>query len=146
MNKKLGYIHFWVTLISAYGVFFPMHYMGLAGVPRRYYQNFEFFSGFSDLNAVISVFAIIGGLVQFVFVFNFFYSMFKGPKAPKNPWNASTLEWTTPVEHIHGNWPGEIPTVHRWPYDYSLPNGEERDFVPQDEPLSEKEKVAEHAH
>ncbi|MFZ4061269.1 MAG: cytochrome c oxidase subunit I [Bacteroidia bacterium] len=146
MNKKLGYLHFWVTLISAYGVFFPMHYMGLAGVPRRYYQNFEFFSGFSDLNMVISIFAIVGGLVQFVFVFNFFYSMFKGPKAPQNPWNSATLEWTTPVKHLHGNWPGEIPTVHRWPYDYSLPNGEERDFIPQDEPLSEKEKQAEPAH
>lgn len=141
MNNTLGYIHFWLTLISAYGVFFPMHYMGLAGVPRRYYQNPEFFDNFADLNQIVSIFAIIGGLSQFIFVFNFVYSAIKGPKAPKNPWNSTTLEWTTPVKHIHGNWPGELPTVHRWPYDYSLPGHEEVDFIPQDVPLSEKEKA-----
>jgi cytochrome c oxidase subunit I len=140
MNKTLGYIHFWVTLIAAYGVFFPMHYMGLAGVPRRYYQNPEFFDGFADMNTVISIFAIVGGLVQFVFVFNFIYSALKGPKAPKNPWKAATLEWTTPVEHIHGNWEGDLPTVHRWPYDYSLPGSDsENDFVDQTTPLSKEE-------
>lgn len=145
MNNKLGYAHFWLTLISAYGVFFPMHYLGLAGVPRRYYNYtaFEIFNGFADLNTLISIFAIIGGLAQFIFVFNFIYSAIKGPKAPQNPWNSTTLEWTTPVEHIHGNWPGAIPEVHRWPYDYSLPDREE-DFVPQTEPLKEEEK--EHAH
>lgn len=143
MNNKLGYIHFWITLIGAYGVFFPMHYMGLAGVPRRYYQNPEFFDGFADLNTVISIFAIVSGLAQFIFVFNFIYSALKGPKAPENPWNSNTLEWTTPVKHMHGNWPGDIPTVHRWPYDYSLPNGEEADFIPQTKPLSEKEKQTE---
>lgn len=145
MNNKLGYAHFWLTLISAYGVFFPMHYLGLAGVPRRYYNYtaFEIFNGFADLNTLISIFAIIGGLAQFIFVFNFIYSAIKGPKAPQNPWNSTTLEWTTPVEHIHGNWPGAIPEVHRWPYDYSLPDREE-DFVPQTEPLKEEEKV--HAH
>ncbi len=146
MNNKLGYLHFWVTLIGAYGVFFPMHYMGLAGVPRRYYQNPEFFDGFADLNTVISIFAIIGGLAQFIFVFNFIYSALKGPKAPENPWNSTTLEWTTPVKHVHGNWPGEIPTVHRWPYDYSLPNGEESDFILQTKPLTEKEKQAAEHH
>jgi len=145
MNNKLGYAHFWITLISAYGVFFPMHYLGLAGVPRRYYNYtaFEIFNGFADLNTLISVFAIIGGLGQFIFLFNFIYSAIKGPKAPQNPWNSTTLEWTTPVEHLHGNWPGAIPEVHRWPYDYSLPD-REQDFVPQTEPLKEEEKV--HAH
>jgi len=147
MNNRLGYVHFWLTLISAYGVFFPMHYMGLAGVPRRYYQNFEVFSGYSDLNTVISLFAFLGAVAQFIFVLNFFYSALRGPKAPMNPWGASTLEWTTPVEHIHGNWPGEIPAVHRWPYDYSLPEREE-DFVPQTEPLTpqEEKQLAEHPH
>jgi cytochrome c oxidase subunit 1 len=145
MNNKLGYIHFWVTLTSAYGVFFPMHYLGLAGVPRRYYNYtaFEMFNGFADLNTIISIFAIVGVLVQFVFVFNFIYSALKGPKAPQNPWQSTTLEWTTPVEHLHGNWPGEIPAVHRWPYDYSLPD-KESDFIPQTEPLAANEK--EHAH
>lgn len=147
MNNKLGYVHFWLTLISAYGVFFPMHYLGLAGLPRRYYQNFEMFAWAADINTMISLFAILGAVAQFLFVFNFFYSAVRGPKAPKNPWLSTTLEWTTPVEHIHGNWPGEIPAVHRWPYDYSLPDREE-DFVSQDEPLTPEEEkhLEEHPH
>ena len=140
MNKKLGYIHFWITFISAYGVFFPMHFLGLAGLPRRYYTNsaFPMFDGLSDINEIITSFAILGGLVQLLFVFNFFYSIFKGTKATENPWGSNTLEWTTPIERIHGNWPGEIPSVHRWAYDYSKP-GSERDFIPQTEPLKEGE-------
>ena len=67
----------------------------------------------------MTVFAIIGGIAQIVFLVNFFMSIYKGKVASKNPWRANTLEWTTPVEHIHGNWPGEIPEVYRWPYDYS---------------------------
>jgi len=141
MNNKLGYVHFWVTIVCAYGVFWPMHYLGLAGVPRRYYSNtaFPMFDSLQDINILITIFVIIGGTAQLVFLFNFFYSMFKGPKAPQNPWRATTLEWTTPVEHIHGNWPGAIPEVYRWPYDYSVPGAEE-DFIPQNVPLSEKEK------
>ena len=140
MNKKLGYLHFWVTFISAYGVFFPMHFLGLAGLPRRYYTNsaFPMFDNLTDINIIITFFAIVGGLVQLVFVFNFFYSIFKGSKASTNPWEANTLEWTTPIERIHGNWPGEIPSVHRWPYDYSKP-GADKDFVMQTEPLKEGE-------
>ena len=145
MNKKLGYAHFWLTFISGYGVFFPMHFMGLAGVPRRYYSNSEFplFDAFIDMQVLITVFAIIGSLAQILFFFNFFYSMFRGPKASQNPWRANSLEWTTPVEHIHGNWPGELPTVHRWAYDYSKP-GKEEDFVPQIVPLEEGEVDGEH--
>jgi len=140
MNKTLGYLHFWVTFICAYGVFFPMHFLGLAGLPRRYYTNssFPMFDGLTDINEVITFFAIIGGLVQLIFVFNFFYSIFKGSKSTQNPWKSNTLEWTAPIERMHGNWPGEIPTVHRWPYDYSKP-GAERDFIPQTEPLKEGE-------
>ena len=141
MNKKLGYLHFWVTFICAYGVFFPMHFLGLAGLPRRYYTNSDFpmFDELTDINQLITTFAIVGGLIQFIFVFNFFYSIFKGTKATKNPWESNTLEWTTPIERIHGNWPGEIPTVHRWPYDYSKP-GADKDFIPQTEPLKEGEE------
>jgi cytochrome c oxidase subunit 1 len=141
MNNKLGYLHFWITIISAYGVFWPMHYLGLAGVPRRYYSNtaFPMFDALVDINVIITIFVIIGGTAQLIFLFNFFYSIFKGPKAPQNPWRGTSLEWTTPVEHIHGNWPGEIPEVHRWPYDYSIP-GADADFIPQNVPLSEKEK------
>ena len=140
MNKKLGYFHFWVTFISAYGVFFPMHFLGLAGLPRRYYTNsaFPMFDGLTDINEVITFFSIIGGLVQLLFIFNFFYSIFKGTKASQNPWKSNTLEWTAPIERIHGNWPGEIPTVERWPYDYSKP-GADDDFIPQDVPLTEGE-------
>ena len=142
MNKKLGYLHFWVTFICAYGVFFPMHFLGLAGLPRRYYTNsaFPMFDELTDINQLITTFAIVGGLIQFIFVFNFFYSIFKGTKATKNPWESNTLEWTTPIERMHGNWPGEIPTVHRWPYDYSKP-GAEKDFIPQTEPLKEGEEA-----
>ena len=140
MNKSMGYIHFWLTFISAYGVFFPMHFTGLAGLPRRYYSNAEFpiFDELQDINVIITLFAILGGLAQLIFFFNFFYSMWRGPKAPKNPWKSNTLEWTTPVEHMHGNWPGEIPAVHRWAYDYSKP-GYDEDFVPQDVPLKDGE-------
>ena len=148
MNTRLGYAHFWVTIIGAYGVFFPMHFVGLAGAPRRYY-DYSSYSEFDnnsfelmvDLNEIISAFAIIAAVGQVLFLFNFFYSIFRGPKAPQNPWNSTTLEWTTPVEHIHGNWPGELPTVHRWPYDYSKP-GATSDFITQDTPLEEGE--AEH--
>ncbi|NDD35243.1 MAG: cytochrome c oxidase subunit I [Flavobacteriia bacterium] len=140
MNKTLGYWHFWLTFVSAYGVFFPMHFTGLAGLPRRYYSNAEFpiFDELQDINVIISMFAILGGIAQLIFIFNFFYSMWRGPKAPQNPWKSNTLEWTTPVEHIHGNWPGEIPAVHRWPYDYSKP-GHDEDFAPQTTPLKDGE-------
>jgi len=132
MNKTLGYFHFWFTFISAYLVFFPMHFMGLAGVPRRYYQFtlVKEFGVWADVNILITVAAIIGGVAQLFFIFNFFYSIFKGKKAEQNPWQSNSLEWSTPVEHIHGNWPGEIPTVYRGPYEYSRPDREE-DFFPQ---------------
>ncbi len=141
MNNKLGYAHFWLTIVCAYGVFFPMHFVGLAGAPRRYYEytNFPMFDHVVDLNIVISVFAILAAFAQVIFLYNFFYSIFRGQKASKNPWKSNTLEWTTPVEHIHGNWPGEIPTVYRWPYDYSKP-GMPDDFVPQTVPLLNEEE------
>jgi cytochrome c oxidase subunit 1 len=91
-----------------------------------------------DLNPIISVFAIIGALSQLIFLFNFFYSIFRGQPATENPWHANTLEWTTPVEHVHGNWPGALPEVHRWAYDYSNPDYEE-DYVLQITPLKEGE-------
>lgn len=137
LNNKLGYVHFWLTFISAFGTFMPMHFIGLAGVPRRYYTNSEFplFDNMVDINQMVTVFAIVGGLAQFIFVINFFYSIYRGQKAVQNPWQANTLEWTTPVEHIHGNWDGPLPEVHRWPYDYSKP-GKDTDFVPQTVPLA----------
>jgi cytochrome c oxidase subunit I len=141
MNTKMGYAHFWITFICAFGVFFPMHFIGLAGAPRRYYSYSEFpmFDGVMDLNVLVTVFAIIGALAQVLFTYNFFYSLSRGPRASQNPWRSNTLEWTTPVEHIHGNWPGPLPVVHRWPYDYSKP-GKEEDFVPQTVPLDPNEE------
>ena len=141
LNTKLGFAHFWLTIVCGYGVFFPMHFVGMAGAPRRYYEYsaFEFLSTTADLNPVISVFAIVGAISQLLFLFNFFYSIFRGQEATENPWEANTLEWTTPVAHVHGNWPGALPEVHRWAYDYSNPAFEE-DFVPQTVPLGDGEE------
>lgn len=140
LNSRLGYLHFWMTIIAGYGVFFPMHFVGLAGAPRRYYDytNYPMFDATIDLNILMSVFAIVAAVAQAIFLLNFFYSIFRGQRASQNPWRSNTLEWTTPVEHIHGNWPGALPVVHRWPYDYSRPDKEE-DFVPQNVPLEEGE-------
>jgi cytochrome c oxidase subunit 1 len=143
MNNKLGYVHFWLTLVCGYGVFFPMHFVGMAGAPRRYYDysEFPFLDWVMNLNPIISVFAIVGAAAQILFLINFFHSIFYGQAATQNPWASNTLEWTTPVKHLHGNWPGAIPEVHRWAYDYSNPEHEE-DFVPQVVPM----KPGEHAH
>jgi cytochrome c oxidase subunit 1 len=135
MNNILGYLHFWVTIIGAYLIFWPMHYEGLAGVPRRYldYRPWTSFNHFGDLNKMISIVSIIVFAVQLMFVFNFFYSIWKGRKVTTlNPWNSTTLEWTTPIKPGHGNWVGEIPEVHRWAYDYSK---EGRNYIPQTEPI-----------
>ncbi|WP_208646793.1 cytochrome c oxidase subunit I [Pedobacter jejuensis] len=138
MNAKLGYLHFWLTFIAAYLVFFPLHFLGLDGVPRRYYAftEFEFMKKWLTVNVFVTWAAIMAALAQVAFLFNFFYSIFKGKVAPQNPWESNTLEWTAPVEHLHGNWPGEIPTVYRWPYDYSKP-GHDVDFIPQTVPFSQ---------
>ena len=138
MNEKLGYLHFWLTFAGAYLVFFPMHFMGLDGVPRRYYAFTEFPSmqRWLSVNMFITWAAIMAAVAQVAFLFNFIYSIFFGKKTTQNPWNSNTLEWTAPVEHIHGNWPGEIPTVYRWPYDYSKP-GHDEDFIPQNVPHSQ---------
>lgn len=142
MNNTLAYIHFWVTICAAYLIFWPMHYMGLGGLPRRYYSDaaFETFNKFADLNMFISTVAAISFCVQLLFVFNFFYSIWRGKKVTsQNPWESNTLEWTTPINPGHGNWVGEIPEVHRWSYDYSKP-GHEKDFVPQTVPMTAQEK------
>ena len=148
MNKNLGYVHFWITIVGVYGVFFPMHFIGLAGLPRRYYEvtSFPYFDDLANVNVMITLFAILAAGAQVIFVYNFVRSIFYGKLATQNPWKSNTLEWTTPVEHIHGNWPGEIPAVYRWPYDYSKTNedGEYvipgQDFVPQTVPLQENEE------
>ena len=139
LNNTLGYIHFWVTIIGAYLIFWPMHYEGLAGVPRRYLdlRGWHNFNKFDDLNKMITIVAMIVFAMQLMFIFNFFYSIFKGRKVrSENPWGSNTLEWTTPINPGHGNWPGEIPEVHRWPYDYGKDG---REFIPQTEPIGPNE-------
>ena len=141
MNDTLGKIHFWGTLVGAYAIFWPMHYLGIAGVPRRYYRfdNFDTFRHFETMNQFITISAIIVFGLQVLFVINFFYSIWKGKKmTTKNPWGAATLEWTTPINVGHGNWPGKLPTVQRWPYDYGK-NGHE--FISQIQPETEEEKL-----
>jgi len=142
MNETLGKLHFWGTMIGAYAVFWPMHYIGMAGVPRRYYRfdTFDSFNQFGALNEFITVAAIIVFFLQVVFVVNFFYSIWKGRRLTEaNPYNASTLEWTTPIDAGHGNWPGKLPAVQRWPYDYGKDG---REFYPQVEPVGEEESEA----
>jgi cytochrome c oxidase subunit 1 len=144
MNNTMAYIHFWVTFAGAYLIFWPMHYEGLAGMPRRYveYQGWASFNQFGDLNRFISTVAMVVFAVQLMFVFNFFYSIFKGRKVTtQNPWQANTLEWTTPIHPGHGNWPGEIPEVHRWAYDYGKDGSKDgKDFILQTEPLGADEQ------
>ena len=132
MDPKLGTLHFWLTFASLYLVFFPMHFQGLGGVPRRYYSftAFDFTEGFVDLNLFITAAAFLGGLSQVIFLYNLIVSIRRGKPAPENPWDSNAMEWTTPINPGHGNWPGDIPTVYRWPYDYSKP-GIKRDFLPQ---------------
>ncbi len=142
MNNTLGYIHFFITFIGAYVIFWPMHYEGVAGMPRRYYsfENWESFKQFADLNQMISYASIVVFFAQMVFVFNFFISIWRGRKVTSsNPWNATSLEWTTPIHPGHGNWDGPIPQVHRWAYDYR-DNGEGQDFIMQHIPLKEGEE------
>jgi len=139
MNETLGKIHFWGTMIGAYVIFWPMHYIGMAGVPRRYYRfdSFQAFGQFETINQVITIATIITFGLQLLFVLNFFYSIWKGRRATSlNPWKSNTLEWTTPIQPGHGNWEGDIPEVHRWPYDYSSAEAQEADFIPQNIPPS----------
>ena len=139
MNETLGKIHFWGTMVGAYCVFWPMHYLGMAGVPRRYYSfdTFDTFSHFGDINKFITISAIVVFALQILFIINFFYSIFKGKVVTsRNPWGATTLEWTTPINAGHGNWSGKLPTVQRWAYDYGKDG---KEFIPQIVPLADGE-------
>ena len=139
LNETLGKFHFWVTFIGLYCIYYPMHYLGILGVPRRYYAT-----GLTDfipesaqpLNAGISIAAIIVASTQLVFLYNLAVSTTRGKPAGDNPWGATTLEWqtaTTPPSH--GNFGKELPLVYRWAYDYSVPGAKE-DFIPQNVPAS----------
>jgi cytochrome c oxidase subunit 1 len=136
-NEALGQIHFWVTFVGAYLIFFPMHYIGLLGAPRRYHDlaGTSFIpESAQTLNAFISVVALIVGAAQILFLVNIFWSARRGRDAGGNPWRATTLEWQTPeTPPGHGNFGKELPLVYRWPYDYNVPGAKE-DFIPQNQP------------
>jgi len=140
LDDRLGHLHFWVTFLGTYAIFFPMHYLGLLGMPRRYHHftDYEFIPASAHaFNAWITVIALIVGAVQMVFVFNLLWSAFRGRKAGPNPWQAASLEWSTPeTPPAHGNWGPELPVVHRWAYAYSVP-GAPLDFIAQDAPPGE---------
>tara|TARA_B100000700_G_scaffold115995_1_gene130545 strand:- start:4202 stop:4990 length:789 start_codon:yes stop_codon:yes gene_type:complete len=140
MNETLGKIHFWVTFIGSYAIYFPMHYQGFVGVPRRYFEIYD--SPYIEtstllLNQFITIAALIVGAAQLLFLYNLIASARLGKKAEKNPWKANSLEWQTPqMPPEHGNWGKETPKVYRWAYDFSVPGAKE-DYIPQNQPPSE---------
>ncbi|MGO4669114.1 cytochrome c oxidase subunit I [Bosea sp. 2RAB26] len=137
LDTTLGKLHFWVTFLGAYLIFFPMHYIGLMGVPRRYHEigDMAFVpASTATLNGFITIVALVVGAAQLVFVFNLAWSLKRGRPAGGNPWRATTLEWQTPeTPPAHGNWGKTLPVVYRWAYDYSVPGAAE-DFLPQNQP------------
>jgi len=139
-NEALGQMHFWITFVGTYLIYFPMHYIGFLGVPRRYYayDNYDFIPpSVDDLNSFITVVAIVVGVSQLLLIYNLARSTFKGEKADANPWQATSLEWQTPTTPPgHGNWGPEQPKVYRWAYDFSVP-GAKHDFIPQNLPDSD---------
>ncbi len=137
-DERLGKIHFWLTFLGTYAIYLPMHYLGILGVPRRYYaysNSIEFIPpSVQEANMWITISAIFVAAVQLVFLFNLIWSYFHGKPAGSNPWRATTLEWqTADTPPKHGNWGKELPVVHRWAYDYSVPGAKE-DFIPQNVP------------
>jgi cytochrome c oxidase subunit I len=139
MSETLGKIHFWGTMITINGVFLPLFYLGLAGQHRRIFSYAIFDElakpGLQNWRIFATVCLLVVLAFQAVFLFNFFYSIFKGKKAGRNPWNACTLEWQTESPPPHGNFE-HFPTVYRGPYEYSVP-GRDEDYWPQNEPSEE---------
>jgi cytochrome c oxidase subunit 1 len=136
-NEALGKVHFWMTFLGTYAIYLPMHYIGILGMPRRYYDYGEaaFIPDSAHaVNEAITIAAMVVATAQVIFLINVFYSLRKGKVADSNPWRATTLEWQTPdTPPVHGNWGPKLPVVYRWAYDYSVP-GESRDYLPQNEP------------
>ena len=141
LNEGLGRFHFWVTFVGLYCLYYPMHYLGILGVPRRYFSNVgpnglpDFIPDSAQfVNIWISIAAICVATVQLLFLYNLYRSATRGKPAGGNPWGATTLEWqTADTPPTHGNFGKELPSVYRWAYDYSVPGAEE-DFIPQNVP------------
>ncbi|HEX6728479.1 MAG TPA: cbb3-type cytochrome c oxidase subunit I [Pyrinomonadaceae bacterium] len=132
MDERMGQIHFWITFVGVYCIFVPMHVMGLVGMPRRFSQftEYQFLTELSPLVKFVTISAIITIAVQLLFYFNVFWSMFKGKKATDNPWEATTLEWSTATPPPHDNFAGVLPTVYRGPYEFAVP-GAPNDYMMQ---------------
>ena len=143
MNESLGKFHFWITFVGVYCIFVPMHTMGIVGMPRRFAQftEYEYLATLHPLVVFVSIAAILTVLVQIVFYFNLFWSIFKGQKASDNPWDATTLEWVTASPPPHDNFAGHLPVVYRGPYEFAVP-GAPKDFVMQTEPEGIEQPVA----
>ena len=139
MNERMAQIHFWVSFVGTYAVFMPMHYYGMAAALRRYSQSTEvaYMRDLLPLQQFITAAAIVTIAGQFVFLFNLFWSMKYGKQASDNPWEATTLEWTTATPPPHDNFAGRTPVVYHGPYEYSVP-GAPNDFVMQTDPAMEK--------
>jgi cytochrome c oxidase subunit 1 len=135
MSEGMGKLHFWLTFIGVYAIFFPMHIMGIAGHPRRYSEitNYKFLASMQPLHQFITIAALITAAAQFIFLLNLFWSLKKGKKAEMNPWNATTLEWTIPSPPPFDNFAGNLPVVYHGPYEYSVP-GAKQDFIMQTSP------------
>ena len=135
MNNTLAQIHFFFTFIGTYAIFMPMHYLGMAGNPRRYSQftELKYLGPLIPVHRLITIAAVITITAQLLFVFNLFWSMFKGKKATQNPWEATTLEWTTATPPPHDNFGGVTPVVHHGPYEYSVPSAD-KDYIMQTDP------------
>jgi cytochrome c oxidase subunit 1 len=135
MNETLGKIHFWITFLGVYAIFMPMHYIGIAGHMRRYAETsgVDYLAPLQPVHVFISVAALITLSAQLIFLVNLFWSLFRGPKASENPWEATTLEWTVPSPPPHDNFGGREPVVYRGPYEYSVP-GASRDYTMQTTP------------
>ncbi|MCM3906288.1 MAG: cbb3-type cytochrome c oxidase subunit I [Pyrinomonadaceae bacterium] len=135
MNESLGKFHFWITFIGVYCIFVPMHTMGIVGMPRRFAQftEYEYLKTLHPLVVLVSIAAITTVLAQIVFYFNLVWSIFKGKRVSDNPWDATTLEWTTSSPPPHDNFAGHLPVVYRGPYEFAVP-GAPNDFVMQTSP------------
>ncbi len=138
MNVTLARIHFWLTFIGAYCIFMPMHWLGMAGEPRRYSQltELEYLKPLMGVQQFVTAAAVVTIAAQFIFLVNLLWSLWRGKKETNpNPWECTTLEWTTLNPPPHDNFGGVVPVVHHGPYEFSVP-GAARDFVMQTEPAS----------
>lgn len=137
LDDRMGHIHFWVTFIGTYLIFFPMHYLGVLGMPRRYhhFEGYAFIPPSAHLlNEWITVMALLVATAQFIFIFNLAWSLKYGRAAGPNPWRAASLEWQTPqTPPVHGNWGEKLPVVYRWAYAYGA-NGGPHDYIAQNAP------------